>query len=316
MQYYSAPLEGLTDSIYRQTHHKYFGGVDRYYMAFLSPTMHHSLTAREKRDLPPAASVPFEAIPQILTKSPEDFLWAGQVCRDLGYREVNLNLGCPSGTVVSKNKGAGMLRNPDDLQSFLDKIFSVSPVKISVKTRLGLEEPEEFPDILEVLNQFPLESLTIHPRVRKQFYKGKVFMDMFAWAAEHSVCPVIYNGDLCTLGQIQQIEAAFPHLDGLMAGRGLIGNPALFTGGVPSRETLRQFHRELLEGYRSTFGNDRNAMFRMKENWQYLLCLFEGSQRLGKELRKTTSFDRYLDITQQIFDTLPMRKELEPDWIS
>ena len=316
MQHYSAPLEGLTDSIYRQTHHKYFGGVDVYYMAFLSPTMHHSLSAKEKRDLPPASSVPFRAIPQILTKSPEDFLWACHVCRDLGYEEVNLNAGCPSGTVVSKNKGAGMLRDPDDLHKFLDQIFSVSPLKISVKTRLGLEEPEEFPDILEVFNQFPLENLTIHPRVRKQFYKGKVFMDSFAWAVEHCNCPVIYNGDLCTQKQIQEIETTFPQLQGVMAGRGLIGNPALFTGTVPVRETLFQFHQELLESYRSAFGSDRNAMFRLKENWQYLLCLFEGAERLGKELRKTTSFDQYLQITHRILDTLPMCKELEPDWIA
>ncbi len=316
MQHHCAPLEGLTDSIYRQTHHKYFGGVDCYYMAFLSPTMHHSLTAREKRDLPPADSVPFRAIPQILTKSPEDFLWAGQVCRDLGYEEVNLNLGCPSGTVVSKNKGAGMLRDPEALHGFLEEIFSASSVKISVKTRLGLEDPEEFPEILEVLNRFPLESLTIHPRVQKQFYKGTVFMESFRWAAEHCTCPVIYNGDLCTQARIQEIETAFPKLQGLMAGRGLIGNPALFDRGLPDRKTLSQFHQELLEGYRSAFGSDRNAMFRLKEAWQYLLCLFEDGQKLGKELRKTTSFDRYLEITRRILEELPMREELEPSWIS
>ena len=145
MRYYFAPMEGLTDSIYRRLHRKHFGGVDRYYMPFLSPTVHRSLTHKEDRELPIADSVPFVAIPQVLTKVPEDFLWAAQVCMDRGYTEVNLNTGCPSGTVVSKGKGSGMLREPAQLDAFLDAVFSRCPISISVKTRLGIEDPEEFP---------------------------------------------------------------------------------------------------------------------------------------------------------------------------
>ena len=142
MRYYFAPMEGVTDSVYRRLHHAYFGGVDRYYMPFFSPTMHRTLTGREDRELPPASSVPFAAVPQVLTKSAEDFIWAAQVCRDRGYEEVNLNIGCPSGTVVAKGKGAGMLGNVDELDRFLDAVFKDSPIPVSVKTRLGLTEPE------------------------------------------------------------------------------------------------------------------------------------------------------------------------------
>ena len=157
MKYYFAPMEGLTDSIFRQVHHKYLPGVDTYYMPFFSPTVHRALTVREARELPKADSVPFCAVPQVLTKVPEDFLWAAEVIRDLGYGEINLNIGCPSGTVVAKGKGSGMLRDLDELARFFDSVFSDSPLPISVKTRIGLENPEEFVDILELYNPYPMQ---------------------------------------------------------------------------------------------------------------------------------------------------------------
>ena len=166
MRYYFAPMEGLTDSVYRRLHHKHFGGVDRYYMPFLSPTIHRTLTNREDRELPMADSVSFAAVPQILTKVSEDFLWAAQVCRDRGYKEVNLNIGCPSGTVVAKGKGAGMLADPDGLDRFLDAVFQDAPLPISIKTRVGIHDDQEFPRLLEILNRYPIQELTVHPRVR------------------------------------------------------------------------------------------------------------------------------------------------------
>ena len=140
MRYYFAPMEGLTDSIYRRLHHKYFPGVDRYYMPFISPTIHRSLTHREDRELPLADSVPFTAVPQILTKVPEDFLWAAQVCRDRGYEEVNLNVGCPSGTVVSKGKGSGMLADPG-YRRIVPKICTYVPQSSVFGMLLEREEP-------------------------------------------------------------------------------------------------------------------------------------------------------------------------------
>jgi tRNA-dihydrouridine synthase len=138
MRYYFAPMEGLTDSIYRSVHHKFFSGVDAYYMPFISPTIHRCLTNREAREVPFADTVDFYAVPQLMTKVPEDFLWAAQECKDRGYDEVNLNVGCPSGTVVAKKKGSGMLEDPEGLDRFLGEIFEKSPLPVSVKTRLGL----------------------------------------------------------------------------------------------------------------------------------------------------------------------------------
>ena len=306
MRYYFAPMEGLTDGIYRRTHHKYFSGVDRYYMPFLSPTIHRSLTRREDRELPMADTVPFCAVPQVLTKVPEDFLWAAQVCRDRGYDEVNLNVGCPSGTVVSKGKGSGMLRDLDHLDRFLDAIFHSSVLPISVKTRLGIETPEEFPAILDIYNRYPIKELTIHPRVRKQFYNGSVDMGLFRYAAANSRNPLCYNGDLTSMEQIDALSREFPSMEAVMIGRGLVADPGLLCGGTDVRQ-LEAFMNELLEIYTAEFGGARNAMFRLKENWGLLHPRFEGVDKLWKKLRKTTDLEEYKAITAEIFHTLPLK---------
>ena len=314
MNYYFAPMEGLTDSIYRRLHHRYFGGVDRYYMPFLSPTVHRCLTPREARELPRADSEAFIAIPQLLTKVPEDFLWAAAVCRDLGYGEVNLNAGCPSGTVTAKGKGAGMLRDPDGLCRFLDAVFAGAPLPISIKTRIGFAEPEEFVRLLEIYNRYPVKELTVHPRVRTQFYKGSVDKEVFRYCTEHAKMPLCYNGDLCSKADIDAISREFPKVDAVMLGRGLVADPGMLLPGGTTREALEAFLEALFEAYRQAFGSDRNAMFRLKENWHLLLCLFEGGERLGKQLRKTTDAAEYRQIVHQILHTLPMRPALLPNW--
>ena len=306
MRCYFAPMEGLTDSIYRRLHHKYFPGVDRYYMPFLSPTIHRSLTHKEDRELPLADSVPFAAVPQVLTKVSEDFLWAAQVCADRGYDEVNLNIGCPSGTVVSKGKGSGMLRDPAALDRFLEEIFNGSPLPISVKTRLGLEDPQEFPALLEIFNRYPIQELTIHPRVRKQFYDGKVDMEMFAYAVRSSKNPLCYNGDILTLAQGKAILQQYPTVSSVMIGRGLVADPGMLSGGTEV-SALKAFMDELMDIYTVEFGGSRNAIFRLKENWGFLHDRFEGCDKLWKRLRKCTDPTEFRAITDEIFHTLPLR---------
>ena len=244
-----APLEGITDSIYRKTHHACFGGVDRYFMPFLSPTMHNSLTHKEDRELPMADSVPFRAVPQLLTKVPADFLWAAQVCADRGYSEVNLNIGCPSGTVVSKGKGAGMLADVDHLDNFFEEIFSKSPIPVSVKTRIGMTGEEEFPRLVELFNQYPIKELIVHPRTRKDFYKAPIHMDAFTYACEHCLSPLSYNGDVCSLEDIAAIESRCPGLERIMIGRGLVGDPGMLLPGGTTPEAFEAFHTALTEEY-------------------------------------------------------------------
>ena len=313
MRYYYAPMEGLTDSIYRRLHHKYFGGIDRYYMPFISPTIHRTLTHKEDRELPMADSVDFCAIPQILTKVPEDFLWAAQVCADRGYQEVNLNVGCPSGTVVSKGKGSGMLRSPAELDAFLEAIFKDSPLPISVKTRLGLENPEDFVSLLEVFNRYPIKELTIHPRVRKDFYKEPVREEWFRYAYENSKNPLCYNGNIMTKDQADSVSVQYSGVDAVMIGRALIADPGMLCGGTTAN-ALEGFLRELTEEYIREFGSARNAMFRLKENWGFLRHRFENSDKLWKQLRKTTDIHEYNAITAQILHTLPLTDGLNVEW--
>ena len=302
MRYYFAPMEGLTDSIYRRLHHKHFGGVDRYYMPFISPTIHRSLTHKEDRELPMADSENFAAVPQVLTKVAEDFLWAASVCADRGYDEVNLNVGCPSGTVVSKGKGSGMLRDVNALDAFLQEIFAKSPLPISIKTRLGLEDPDEFPAILEVFNRYPIKELTVHPRVRKQFYDGGIFEESFDFALKNSQNTLCFNGDITTSADISRIQEKYPQVQAIMIGRGLVGNPGMLAGGTKV-DVLEKFHNELLDIYTDAFGGGRNAMFRLKENWHFLITHFEDSEKLWKRLRKTTDLNEFRDIATQIFHT-------------
>ncbi len=313
MRYYYAPMEGLTDSIYRRLHHKYFGGIDRYYMPFLSPTIHRTLTHKEDRELPMADSVSFCAIPQILTKIPEDYLWAAQVCADRGYKEVNLNVGCPSGTVVSKGKGSGMLRDCTELDRFLDAVFQSCPLPISVKTRLGLENPEDFAALLEVFNRYPIQELTVHPRVRKDFYKEPVREEWFRYAYENSKNPLCYNGNLMTKNQADAIAGQYPNVESVMIGRALTADPGMLCGGTTAK-ALEGFLGELTEEYIREFGSARNAMFRLKENWGFLRHRFEDSDRLWKKLRKTTDIHEYNAITSEILHTLSLTEGLNVIW--
>ena len=314
MEIYFAPMEGLTDSIYRRLHHKYFPGMDKYYMPFFSPTVHRSLTPREARELPFADTEAFQAVPQILGKNAEDFLWAARQCLDRGYREVNLNLGCPSGTVFSKGKGSGLLRNPESLDRFLEQIYAAAPLPISLKTRLGVEDPAEFSRLLEIYNRYPVSLLIIHPRVRKDFYKGPVHFDVFQEALSQSKNPVCFNGNLCSTEEIARFSQRFPAVRRVMLGRGLIGDPGMLSPMGTSTGALQAFYDELLDAYTEEFGGARNAMFRLKENWRYLLCRFDNAEKLGKRLRKSTDVTEFKAITHEILQTCPMKPRLTPDW--
>ena len=304
MQYYFAPLEGLTDRIYRKLHHQFFPGLDRYYIPFLSPTSHRALTPKESKDLPAASSLGYYAIPQLLTKNADDFIWMAKQCADLGYPEVNLNLGCPSGTVTAKGKGSGMLRDLAALDCFLHDIYRQAPLPISIKTRIGFQSPEEFPALIEIFNRYPIAQLTVHPRVRASFYKGDADLNAFSQAVTASKAPLCYNGDLSSVADIARISSQFPSVNAVMLGRGLIGNPGMLQPDGTSSSTLERFHDTLFASYIESFGGARNAMFRMKEHWSYMLPHFEDNEKLGKRLRKCTDTVQFSEITHEIFHCL------------
>ncbi|MBR7178985.1 MAG: tRNA-dihydrouridine synthase family protein [Oscillospiraceae bacterium] len=313
MRYYYAPLEGITDATFRRLHSKYFSGVDKYFMPFISPTIHRCLTNREARELPKAESVPFAAVPQLLGKNVDDMLWAIAVCRDLGYDEVNINLGCPSGTVVSKGKGSGMLSDIYALDAFLEAIYAKAVLPVSLKTRIGVNDSESWEKLLEIYRDYPVRELTVHPRIRKAFYKGDCDMAAFAKAVEDSPFPVCYNGNVSSLDDAGKIAEQFPTVESIMIGRGLVADPGMLCGGT-DREALKAFLNELSDTYCTVFESKRNAIYRMKDNWHYLIALFEGSEKLWKEMRKSTDYDRFMAIANEIIETLPMRPHPEINW--
>lgn len=316
MNYYVAPMEGLTDRVWRQAHQKWFGAPDiqnapaRYYAPFLSPPENRVLIKKKMAELVPEANPGLPVIPQLLAKDGALAAWMIGELRKLGYTEVNLNIGCPAGTVTAKGKGSGMLRDLDKLDAFLDAVFSQADGPISVKTRLGIDKPEEFDAILAIYNRYPISELTIHPRVMRQLYRGQADREAFAKAFPQCKMPVCYNGDVTTPEQLHALEAEFPALSGIMVGRGIIADPALFRqamGGAPAtKEELRGYLDDLFHGYTELFGSAGCAISRMKGHWFYLIRKFEGADKLEKQLKKLREPWEYEVTVNQIF-TLPMR---------
>lgn len=310
MRYDVAPLEGITTYVFRRTHARMFGGADRYFTPFFSPAAEHILTARELRDLTPEHNRDLTVIPQVMTRKAEDFLWAAERMAEFGYGEINLNLGCPSGTVTAKGKGAGFLARPEELDRFFEEVFAKTPLPVSVKTRLGIQDPAEFPALLAIYDRYPIKELTIHVRVQKEFYKGPIHREAFAYALGHTRLPLCYNGDLVTPEDLTDFRRDFPRAEAVMLGRGAIADPALLRklrgGPAATREELQDFTQSLYEQYRTIYQQDRPAAQRMKEIWFYLIHLFDGGEKLGREMRKVSHPRQYERLEAEIFRDLPL----------
>ena len=302
---YFAPLEGVTDSVYRRVHRAHFTGIDRYYIPFISPTQNLVLTPREKHNVLPEYNRGLPAVPQVLTKNADHFIWAAQLLYDMGYEEVNLNVGCPSGTVTAKGKGAGMLIHAHELDIFFDQIFSRTPVRVSVKTRIGYASPDEFPHLLDVFSRYPISELTIHPRTREEFYKGQPHRDVYFAAAKETKLPLVYNGNLFTAAACRELEAAAPGTRALMLGRGMLANPALaqeYAGGEAlTKSALRAFHDDLLAAYYEEYPKSV-VLGRMREVAKNICCCFEKAEKPLKAARKASSLPVYEDAVARLFD--------------
>lgn len=203
-----APLEAITTYTYRQAHAKVYGPLDKYFIPFLETHEKRDFKTRELQEILPEHNEGIYVVPQILTNKADGFIRLGKALKDYGYQEINLNLGCPSKTVVTKGKGSGFLAFPEELDCFLDNIFEAlgSELKLSVKTRIGKEKPEEFPRLLEIFNRYPLEELIIHPRVQTDGYKNYPRMEMYDLAAKESKNPVCYNGDLFNQEKLEKFQ--------------------------------------------------------------------------------------------------------------
>ncbi|MBY6929927.1 tRNA dihydrouridine synthase [Clostridium botulinum] len=306
MKYYLAPMEGITGYIYRNTYEKFFHNIDKYFTPFIVTNKSRSLKSKELRDVLPENNKGMSIVPQILTNDSEGFINTTRKLQQLGYNEVNLNLGCPAGTVVSKNRGSGFLAKREELDIFLEEIFKIDDMKISIKTRIGKDSPEEFYELIKIYNKYPLEELIIHPRTQKDFYGNKPNLDVFKDALSLSNNPVCYNGDIFTVADHNKFEETFPKVKTLMLGRGILANPGLMNeiknNDFINKELLKDFHDEIFNKYIDLFNEEKNAMFRMKELWGYMIYIFSDNKKYAKKIRKAQKLSDYNEAVLSLFE--------------
>lgn len=307
MKIYLAPMEGITGYIFRNALSQCFGGVDRYFTPFITTHTKKAMNARETNDILPKHNNGIPLVPQIISKDADDTIkLIEKLEKEYGYQEVNLNLGCPSGTVVAKGRGAGFLAHPKELQMYLEQVYDKIGIAMSIKTRIGMEDAGEFQQLLEIFNQFPVSELMVHPRVQKDFYKNKPDWEAFSYACQESRCNVVYNGNLFTKEDVAEFQKRFPSCDTVMIGRGLISNPALareLKGGKRlEMEEFQEFHGLLLQGYAKELSGDKNILFKMKELWFYFEKQFDHTDKHMKKIKKSQSLMEYELAVKQLLN--------------
>ena len=348
MQIYFAPLEGITGFAYRNVHRQFFGEeIDKYFSPFASPNYTRNFKTREREDIEPHNNEGVPLVPQILTNRPGDFLWAAEKMYAMGYREINLNLGCPMPTVVKKKRGSGQLGDLEALDRFLEEIcagmeqFSgrslaesacgpepgraeeaphqAAPeeereqLSFTVKTRIGLDSADKAEALLEIYNRYPIAELTVHPRTQRDLYGGKPDLETFSVFAEGCRHPVVYNGDIFAVEDYQKIRARFPDCSAVMLGRGLIANPALareLGGGAPlQKEELRRFHDAVYASLKSTLPGQAPLLGKMKELWFYMGRNFSRAESYLKQIRKAGNEIQYLSAVRTLFVNCQMASD-------
>lgn len=290
VKYYLAPMEGVTTWNYRRTHAQVYKPLDKYFIPFVEPHEKRDFKKKEIDEIMPEHNAGFYAVPQILTNKADGFIKLAKALKRLGYEEVNLNVGCPSRTVTVKGKGSGFLAYPEELDHFLEEIFSQVDMKISVKTRAGMSDPAEFEHLLEIYNKYPLEELILHPRVGADFYRNEPRWEVYREAKKNSKNPLCYNGDLFVEKYVQRFFDAFPDEDRVMIGRGVMVNPGLVSG-ENDRKLFWEFHDRLYQGYLESIGH--NALYRMKELWFYQVHNFPDAEKYAKKFQKAQKLSDY-----------------------
>ncbi len=314
MRYELAPLEGITNYIVRNSYAHHFPGADYYFTPFIQASK--GLSQKVKRDLDPSNNSDLQLIPQLMANKADDLLKMGRLIQDTyGYQTFNLNLGCPSGTVTAKGRGAGALLDLEALDAMLYQVYDEAPFDLSIKTRIGYAAPDEWPAIMDIYKKYPMAELIIHPRLREEFYKGKPHLDAFLAATDTISCPLIYNGDIVDLKSYHQILHHFPEIDGVMIGRGCLRNPALFEeirtdqplAEDDFRRRLLAFHDEILAGYQEIFSGEKDVTIHLKEIWASLSDSFCDIDKPLKKLRKSKTTEEYLIYARDIIQNAPLK---------
>ncbi len=298
MKLYFAPLEGITTCTYRNTHAGMFDGCDEYYAPFINPSDQERVSRKGLRDILPERNSDVSLKIQVLTNKAESFLKFEDKVRELGYDEININIGCPAATVVRKGRGSGFLRDPVSMYRFFSEIFEKSSMRISVKTRIGYDSGDEMEDLMRIYNKYPMSLLIIHPRAREDFYNGEPNYEVFSASYATSTNKLCYNGNVFTEEDYRRITTQFPDLDSVMLGRGAIRNPALFReirGGAPlTTAELVEFSERLAANYNEVLTSETFTLHKLKEIWVYMMQNFPEEKKIAKTIKKANTLTDFM----------------------
>lgn len=303
-------MEGITGLVCRNAYEACFSGsIEKYFAPFITATLQKDVSPKELRDIIPEKNKVPCLVPQILANRADAFVKTAEAIADLGYQEINLNLGCPSKTVVTKRKGAGFLEFPHQVDEFLEEVCDWTQknnIRFSVKTRLGMDEEEEFWTLLEIYNKYPLCELIVHPRLQSDYYIKPVHEGVFEKACMLSANPLCYNGDIADERKLRKFAAQADdseHRRAVMIGRGFLSHPGMGSDLEAElnpewqNDNLWKFHDMVYEGYRDYIQGETNVLFKMKELWSYMGVNFdEGNQQVKKafkQLRKSRTCADY-----------------------
>ncbi len=305
---YLAPIQGITDHLFRTLYARHFPGFDLAVAPFVTGKGKDRIRNNLLKDLLPERNRELAVIPQVLSADAGEFLLLVRALEELGYDRINWNLGCPYPMAVKKGRGAGLLPHPDRVNAFLEGVSGRMKSRLSVKMRLGLDSPEEIHRLLPVLDRYPLEEIIIHPRTARQMYGGKADPAAFGECLGLTGHKVAYNGDVLCADDLRSLASRFPGVDRWMIGRGAVIDPLFLeeirtgriAGDEERRKRLKDFHGALLEGYGSLFSGSAHLLDRMKGLWEYLSLGFREGRKIGKMIRKTGNLRHYSELTERI----------------
>lgn len=305
----SSPLQGFTDFRFRNAQNKLFGGIDTYYSPYIRLNGKLVIKPSYERDLLPENNVGLEVIPQVITNDADEFLFVAKYVRELGYKELNWNLGCPYPMVTKSGMGSGLISNPEKINNILQRAHSESDIIVSMKMRLGYENSEEILDALPILDRYPIKNIAIHARIGKQLYKGGVHLDAFQQCIDNTIHKLYYNGDITTVAKFHEMQQRFPTIDHWMIGRGLISDPFLpsmiksNTSEYPANkmELFSAFHDTLYGIYSESLSGSTHILLKMYHLWEYFSTTFSNPHKVLKQIKKAQSIRNYEAAVAAIF---------------
>ncbi len=302
------PFQGITDAPFRNVFKKHFGGIDKFYTPFFTGIQKDHAKNMQGEEIDPRCNDVETLTPQILSTDAEEMLRFASQCKALGYKEINLNMGCPFPRVANKKRGCGLLPYPEKIDALLGRVFEEIGLKFSVKCRLGYFSPDEIVPVIEVFNQYPLSELIIHPRIGKQLYKGEADVQRFVELIPTIKAPLVYNGDIVSVGSFERISDQVKPVHEFMLGRGLLANPFLAEdirvmpqATMNRTERLHDYVNDLYEDRLRHAGGSPKVLGRMKELWSYLMHSFDEPQDIWRKIKKINALKEYEEAVETVF---------------